>query len=163
MQVLRVDEDRRAVSTTSGQMKKKVVGLFLAKAQLLEWWRQNAPKMAKSAGFGGCGTFALRGLPRNCQTTAADDETVRDGVCYRFGRLPRRLADGRVALVLSTNTTQSNASPPPVDVRAPQVLAETVLRCRDTRNNTLRHPRPASVSTTQEMQRKDLRHLSKDL
>lgn len=143
--------------------KKKVVGLFLAKAQLLEWWRQNAPKMAKSAGFGGCGTFALRGLPRNCQTTAADDETVRDGVCYRFGRLPRRLADERVALVLSTNTTQSNASPPPIDVRAPQVLAETVLRCRDTGNNTLRHPRPASVSTTQEMQRKDLRHLSKDL
>lgn len=51
------------------EKKKKVVGLFLAKAQLLEWWRQNAPKMAKSAGFGGCGTFALCGLPRNWQTT----------------------------------------------------------------------------------------------
>lgn len=60
----------------------------------------------------------------------ADDKTVRDGVCYRFGRLPRRLADGSAALVLSTNTTQSNASPPPhaVGVRAPQVLTETVLR-----------------------------------
>lgn len=43
----------------SERKKKKNVGLFLAKAQLLEWWRQNAPKMAKSAGFGGCGTLAL--------------------------------------------------------------------------------------------------------